>query len=641
MPYPNRNILWTSIFVDELIRAVVTDAVIAPGSRSTPLALAFAARAEIRAHSLLDERGAAFFALGLAQTSGRPAALVCTSGTAAANFFPAIVEASLSEIPMLVLTADRPPELYQSGSNQVIDQMKLYGEYPRWFMQIPLPEANPSAHLLGSLRAITDRAVAISLGLEGAPGPVHLNFPFRKPLEPISIPGDLPPDFDFPGRADGGPWLKLTASKQEPDPDAVKQLSERIRAAETGLIVCGPRCPGGDFPAALMALSAATGFPVLTDPLSNVRFGPWGEVVRRTILNGSDSGESNSLLTDSDSAGWCDVMPEGDALLIAGYDTFLSSAEIVKKLPAPEIILRFGDLPTSTALMGYLAKSRAYQVAIGASARWMDDMAVIHEVLKGDAAQVCRSLIGREEEKKNEDNKIEDDETKRKSRFVETWLRAESAAWQAVDEAGPTFEGAALAQVVEAMSDDSILYIANSLPVRHLDQFARPNGKNIRVLGNRGASGIDGTVSSALGASKGSDKPLVLVTGDLSLYHDLNGLLAAQRCDVDATIVLIHNDGGGIFQRLPVAQFEPPFTPLFVTPHGLDFAPAAQMFGLAYQRLNGIAALGPAVSAAIKAKGRSLLEIRTDSAAGEKARISIIKRTEQIFHHGDTENTEI
>jgi len=581
MTYPNRNILWTSIFVDELVRAGITDAVIAPGSRSTPLTFAFAARPEIRIHSLIDERGAAFYTLGLAQTSGRPAALVCTSGTAAANFFPAVIEASQSEIPMLILTADRPPELYASGSNQVIDQLKLYGDYPRWFAQIPTPEANPSQHLLASLRTLADRGVAMSLGANGVPGPVHFNFPFRKPLEPVLVDGDVPPGFDALSRADGQPRVQISRPKLVPDPEVLLQLAERIRTTRSGLIICGPRCPGDDFPSELETLSAATGYPVLADPLSNVRFGT----------------HSN--------------------LILGGYDTFLSEENITQALPAPELVLRFGDLPTSTALMNYLAKIKAHQVAISTSEHWMDDMFVVNEVIKGHAASVCMELVRYTNINEHQPAKI--------------WQKAESATWQAVSEFGTTFEGAALAQVVNSMPDDSLLYIANSLPIRHLDQFVRPNSKRIRVLGNRGASGIDGTLSSALGAAAGSDEPLVLVTGDLSLYHDLNSLLAFKRCNVKATIVLIHNDGGGIFHRLPAAQFDPPFTELFVTPHGLDFAPAAHMFGVGFRRLNGIQDLGAAVKESMQDREQVILEVHTDSAAGEQSRKSIIKRTQEIF----------
>lgn len=585
----NRNLLWSSIFVDELIRAGVSAACIAPGSRSTPLTFAFAARPEIKTYSLLDERGASFFALGLAQSGGRPAALVCTSGTAAANFLPALVEASQSEIPMLVLTADRPDELRHSGANQTIDQLKLYGDYARWFVQVPAPEPDPSTHLLSSLRTIADRAVAVALGLDGTPGPVHLNFPFRKPLEPTPTPGDLSPEWSaahaadpaLHGRPDGAAFVRIQAGRCSPASQQVDRLAEQIRHARRGLVVCGPRCPGGDFPSAVTELARAAGFPILADPLSGLRFGAQA----------------------------------ANPLVLGGYETFLASGDCRDKLPPPGLVLRFGDLPTSAALGSYLAALPAQQIAVGVSARWADDMFVLGEVVRADALEICTRM--------REQLNCEPDDG-----FAEAWLCAESAAWQALDafRTGEGFEGALLAEVVENLPDGAQLYVANSLPVRHLDQFVRPRPAELRVFANRGASGIDGTVSAALGAAAGSDRPLVLVTGDLSFYHDLNGLLAFKRCGVRATLVLIHNDGGGIFQRLPSAQFDPPFTELILTPHGLDFASAAQMFGLEYRLLNGVQALGAALKEAVGAERPHILAIRTDAVHGEQIRKKIIKQ---------------
>ncbi len=607
----NRNMLWAAIFVDELIRAGVKAACIAPGSRSTPLIFAFAQRPEIKTYSLLDERGAAFFGLGLAQSSGRPAALVCTSGTAAANFLPAIIEASQSEIPMLVLTADRPAELRHSGANQTIDQVKLYGDYARWFVEVPAPEANPSSHLLAALRTIADRAVAAALGLNGTAGPVHLNFPFRKPLEPTPVPDDMSPawrsarvfakhphkqaDPALDGRPNGAAFVHIQAGGSPPSPEQIDRLAEQIQSTQHGLIVCGPRCPGRDFSAAVAQLADAAGFPILADPLSGVRFG----------------------------------LQAANPLVLGGYETFLASASCRENLPLPKLVLRFGDLPTSAALDSYLAAlpAQTEQIAIGASGRWADDMFVLSDVIHADSLEVCHQLAGRLA--RQPDNG-----------FIASWLRAEAATWQAVTEfrQGDGFEGAALAEIVEHLPDGLQLYVGNSLSVRHLDQFARPRPAGLRVFANRGASGIDGTISSALGAAAASDQPLVLVTGDLSFYHDLNGLLAFKRCAVRATIVLIHNDGGGIFQRLPAAQFDPPFTELILTPHGLDFAPAMQTFGLEYHLLNGIKALGAALSESIGAVQPRVLAIHTDSAYGEQIRKEIIQHVGDTFYRSSHSN---
>lgn len=594
MKYANRNELWSNIFVDELLRAGVTAACIAPGSRSMPLAFAFANRPEIKVYSLLDERGAAFFTLGLGQTSRRPAALVCTSGTAAANFLPAIIEASQSEIPMLVLTADRPLELQHSGSNQTIDQIKLYGDYVRWFVQVPSPEANPSAHLLSSLRTMADRAVAASLGLNGAPGPVHLNFPFRKPLEPTTVPGDLPPEMPngaappLEGRSNGAPFVQIQTGWLSPTQQQIGRLADQIQSSGCGLIVCGPRCPGGEFPAEVVQLAEKTGFPVLADSLSGVRFGAQA----------------------------------GSSLVLGGYETFLSSETWAKNLPVPELVLRFGDLPVSAALGSYLAQlpARTRQIAIGAARRWADDMFVLNEVIHVDSTEILRQV----------DERLT---PQRESAFLTSWLRADAAAWEAVAEVRrrEEFEGAVLADVVENLPDGTLLYVSNSLPIRHLDQFARPRPATLRIFANRGASGIDGTISSALGVAAGSEGPLVLVTGDLSFYHDLNSLLALKHPGVRATIVLIHNDGGGIFRRLPAAQFDPPFTELLLASHGLDFAPAVEMFGAEYWLVNGMQNLGAALKRSIRAEKSHILNIHTDSARGEQVRTEIIQHVGRTY----------
>ena len=592
----NRNMLWASVFVDELIRAGVRAACIAPGSRSTPLAFAFAERPEIKSYSLLDERGAAFFGLGLGLAGDGPAALVCTSGTAAANFLPAIIEASQSEIPLLVLSADRPAELRGSGANQTIDQVKLFGVYPRWFVEMPMPEANPPPHLLAALRTTADRAVAIALGLNGAAGPVHLNFPFRKPLEPTPRPQDLSPEWRAAGALDpalngrtrGAAYVQIGSATRSATQEQIEALAGQIQGRSRGLIVCGPRCAGSGFTQAVLQLAGLSGYPILADSLSGLRFGAHA----------------------------------GTAPVLAGYETFLACGSWRENLPQPGLVLRFGDLPISAALGSYLAALPAAveQIAIGASERWADDMFVLSGSLQADPIETCRRLSRQVVRHDDPD-------------FMDAWRRAESAAWQAVNEfrAAGSFEGAVLAELVEHLPDGARLYVANSLPIRHLDQFAAPRAAGLQILANRGASGIDGTISSALGAAAGSGGPLVLVSGDLSFYHDLNGLIAFKRCGVNATIVLIHNDGGGVFQRLPAAHFDPAFTDLVLTPHGLDFAPAAGLFGVDYRLLARLELLGPALDESIGDAQPHILAIRTDAVDGERVRQEIIARAGELY----------
>ncbi len=579
MNLANRNTLWAGVFVAELVRQGLQDVVIAPGSRSTPLVMAFAQTAGVRPYVLSDERSAAYFALGLARASGKPAALVCTSGTAAANFLPAVVEANHAEVPLLVLTADRPAEARDSGANQTIDQVKLFGGNVRWYAELPAPEANPAPMLLRAVRAFAARAWWLSQS--PLPGPVHLNLPFRKPLEPTPIPADRPDWLDDSAlRAFDAPLVTFSRPRLQPDPETVRRLTELLHYP-SGLIVCGPRCPGGDFPPRITALAERLGWPLLADALSGVRFG-------------------------------AHIAPNGAVL--GGYDTFLQTAAA---LPRPRVVLRFGDLPTSTVLGDYLAGlGDALQIAISDTGRWRDEHFRLAQLVWADPLLLCEALLAGAPRNPQRD-------------FLRAWQSAEAAVWQALEAFGGAadFEGGILPQVVAALPAGGSLYAANSLPVRHLDQFAAPAPKPLRVFANRGASGIDGTLSSALGAAVHCPG-LVFVSGDLSFYHDMNGLLALRRADIHAVMVVINNDGGGIFHRLPVARFQPPFAEMFVAPHGLTFAGAAQMYGLDYARLPR-ADLPAALSAALAAGRPAILEIPSDAAGFEHLRRAFLHSVTQ------------
>lgn len=551
MRAPNRNTLWAGVFVDELARAGLRAVCIAPGSRSTPLTLAFAEHGGISIYSHIDERSAGFFAVGMALAGGAPVALVCTSGTAAANFHPAIVEACQSHVPLLVLTADRPHDQRDSGANQTIDQVKMYGDHVRWFVDVAPPEAGPTPRKLRYLRTLACRALAAANG--AVPGPVHLNFPFRKPLEPTPVPGDVAEvsrdaSLGMDGRPHGTPFAHVTRGDLSPTDDQVDLLVQAITGVSRGMIVCGPRRHGqGDaFPQTVARLAQLAGYPIFADALSGVRFGPHVE--------------------------------QAGPLIVAGYETFLQSGAAATWEP-PALVLRFGAMPTSKALQVYLDSLPASrQIAVDGSGAWRDADFRVGDYVWAEPAATCRRVLDRLEAA---DMPVADEA------WVASIQRAEQQCWQATEATFQEgfFGGVVLADVAGLLPDDAVLYVSNSLPVRHLDQFARPRRPRLRVLANRGASGIDGIVSSGLGAAVATENPLVLVTGDLAFYHDLNGLLALRRCGAKATIVVINNDGGGIFRRLPVAAFEPPFTELFVTPHGLDFEPAVRMYGAEFVRV--------------------------------------------------------
>ncbi|MDO9302293.1 MAG: 2-succinyl-5-enolpyruvyl-6-hydroxy-3-cyclohexene-1-carboxylic-acid synthase, partial [Anaerolineales bacterium] len=507
----NRNTLWAGIFVSELEKLGLDSVCIAPGSRSTPLAIAFSEARGIRIYTHSDERSAAYFALGLARARRKPVALVCTSGTAAVNFFPAIVEANYGEVPLLVLTADRPAELRESGANQTIDQIKLFGDHVRWFVDVPPPEPNFSPHLFRCLRSLASRVWETSQS--PLPGAVHLNFPFRKPLEPIDVPTDRPfwMNDSLLSTLKSAP-AQVTFSRPQlfPAADQTDFLTRAISSSPRGLIVCGPRCPDpyGDFPAKLTELAAYVGYPILADSLSGLRFG--------AHVNES---------------------------IIGGYDTFLPFAG---KSLRPQIILRFGDLPTSNALSDYLDSfDDIPQIHISETKRWRDDRFRVTHSLWVDPLLLCESLLSRLDWQHRTGVAAQVSDLQ----WLSAWTRLENAVWDEIDaiRAESNFEGGILPDVFDQLPAGNGLFIANSLPVRHFDQFTKPDKKPVRVFANRGASGIDGTLSSALGAAA-HFPGLVFVTGDLSFYHDMNGLLAFSRSNIRATIVVINNNGGGIFQ---------------------------------------------------------------------------------------------
>jgi 2-succinyl-5-enolpyruvyl-6-hydroxy-3-cyclohexene-1-carboxylate synthase len=574
----NRNTIWSSIFVGELKKLGLDSVCIAPGSRSTPLAVAFA-ESGIKIYIHSDERSASYFALGLARASQKPVALLCTSGTAAANFFPAIVEANYSEVPLIVLTADRPAEMRESGANQTIDQLKIYGDHVRWFMDVPAPEANFPKHLLRYLQSLAARACETSQS--PLPGAVHLNFQFRKPLEPIDVPADIPSwmNDSLLSALEAAPaQLSFSRPRLAPTAEQINFLAEKISSSPKGIIVCGPRCPAGDFPARLTELATKLGYPILADSLSGLRF---VEHVNENI--------------------------------IGGYDTFLPTNL------RPQIILRFGDVPTSSALCDYLdSLDGVPQIHISEVKRWRDDRFRVTHSMWCDPLLLIESLI--QNLKTNVD-----------PNWLPAWRKFEEKVWDEVEalKTESNFEGGILSDVLDQLPAGNGLFVANSLPVRHLDQFAKPAKKSVRVFANRGASGIDGTLSSALGAAA-HFPGLVFVTGDTSFYHDMNGLLAIQRCGIRATIIVINNDGGGIFQRLPISNFEPPFTDLFVAPHGLTFEHAAKLYGIDYVRVER-ASLSSALKESLASEKSAIIEIPSDVTKFEQLRKDLLRRAKGIL----------
>jgi 2-succinyl-5-enolpyruvyl-6-hydroxy-3-cyclohexene-1-carboxylate synthase len=572
---PNRNTLWGRVLAEELAAAGVDTVCISPGSRSTPLTVAFHRNDDIRILSHLDERSAAYFALGRARRTGEVTPLVCTSGTAAANYHPAVIEASQSRVPLLVLTADRPPEIRDSGANQTIDQEKLYGDAVRWYRDIAEPEATPRK--LRSLRTTAARAVARATGTPA--GPVHLNVPFRKPLEPTPVEGDVPPDLpETAERGRDGAFVDTTAGVPELDDDRLRELASSL-SEPRGLVVLGPDDSPGIDPEAVAAFAHASGFPVLADPLSGVRY---GGIVRTTPV-------------------------------IGGYDGYLGE-QVRDAWPDPDVVVRAGASPTSKPLRKYLAAVDADQYVVDPAAGWREAAFTATDLVVADPSRLfgrlSHLLAGPGSDA-----------------WRQRWVDAETAHAAVVDESDGFCEGRILADVVDLAPDPSTLFVSNSMPVRDLDRFGVPTTASLTALGNRGASGIDGIVSTALGAGSATTDDLTLVAGDLAYYHDMNGLAAIGRCDIEATIVLLNNDGGGIFHMLPIESYDPPFTSQFVTPHGLDFEPTGDLYGLSFARVEGgDGEFREAYREATASEGSHVIEVRTDAEASHRVRDRLRER---------------
>ena len=589
MTAPNRNTLWADVLVDELAAAGVEAACVAPGSRSTPLVVALASHPDIRIYSHLDERSAAFFALGRGRV-GSPTAVVTTSGTATANLHPAVMEADQASVPLLVLTADRPPELGDSGANQTVDQEKLYGDAVRWYRDLPEPEAD--ARKLRSLRTTTARAVSEATGLPA--GPVHLNVRFRKPLEPTEVPGDVPGDFaaSAPLAVSGrdGPFVRTTRGRPTLDETALDTIADAVATASRPLLVAGPADPvtGGDSPgsgALLARLADRLDAPLLADPLSGLRF---GEHVSDTPVFGGY-----------------------DAYLGGAGENTAGSSIAAESWPHPDLVLRVGASPTSKPLRHYLRDVSAKQLLVDPAGGWREASFTATDLVIADPDRLLEALLSR----------FDDSSRTTEAGWRGRFARVEARHWGLVTAHDDTlFEGGIIADVAGSVPDSTTLFVSNSMPVRDLDRFGRPRETDLTVLGNRGASGIDGIASTALGAGSATDGPLVLVTGDLAYYHDMNGLLALSRCDVDATIVLVNNDGGGIFHMLPIEDFDPPFTGQFKTPHGLDFSATESLYDLTFERVETRDAFRDRFAVSVDREGTQVIEVGTDAEASHRQR---------------------
>ncbi|MBF2007782.1 MAG: 2-succinyl-5-enolpyruvyl-6-hydroxy-3-cyclohexene-1-carboxylic-acid synthase [Chlorogloeopsis fritschii C42_A2020_084] len=565
--FRNTNELWASILTQTLKRLGLTCAVICPGSRSTPLAITFAqASPTLEVISILDERCAAFFALGRAKATGTPTAIVCTSGTAGANFYPAVIEAKESRVPLLLLTADRPSELRNCHSGQTIDQLKLYGNYPNWQAELAVPSAEMGmlAYLRQTVMYAWERA------LYPVPGPVHLNIPFRDPLAPIPDGTDLNSlqlhlqSEDFwtgifplsPGRSQGTtPALPL--SRALPRHYPCSPLLREWEKFDRGIIIAGVAQPQQPqkYCQAIAQLSKTLKFPVLAEGLSPVR-------------------------------NYAELNPH----IISTYDLILRNQQLAKQL-APEIVIQIGEMPTSPVLRNWLKTTAAKRWIIDPSDQNLDPLhgRTVHLRVSVEQLAVTFGEDTRKEETGNMfDNFSASSEASNVTPFsyLQKWCTAEAKVRLNVDQTLASKSDLLESKIAWLLSQflpkETPIFIANSMPVRDVEFFWKPNQSGVKPFFNRGANGIDGTLSTALGIAH-RNQSSVMLTGDLALLHDTNGFLIRNKFVGHLTIVLINNNGGGIFEMLPIVKFEPPFEEFFATPQDIDFAQLCATYGVEHE----------------------------------------------------------
>ncbi len=563
----NANTALASAFAEELARGGLRRAVVSPGSRSTPLALALWRAPEIEVTVIVDERSAGFFALGAAQASGEPVALLCTSGTAVANYHPAVCEADESGLPLVVLSADRPPELRGIGAGQTIDQIKVFGSSVRWFCEVGTHEADDEGLL--HYRSVACRALAVARG-ETRTGPVHLNLPWREPLAPVPVEGAVTATdpLALSGRA-GRPLTAVTRIDLEPSSFLLDEVAGHIGDAISGVIVAG-RQLDPELREPLAHLARVSGFPILAEPTSQLRCGPHDR-----------------------------------SYVITTYDQLLRDERFARSV-VPELVLRFGEMPTSKPLRAWLAGSGADQIVVDPHGGWNEPSRRAAALLRADPTELAAGWAARlEGEDRGEPG---------------AWLAAERAARGALEAElsgdGPISEPALHLALGRAHRDGDLVYTASSMSIRDQESFLAAAETDVHFLCNRGANGIDGLISSGIGAAEASGRPTTIVTGDLGLLHDLGGLAALRGGSTPVRIVVVDNDGGGIFHFLPqkATMGAEEFEALLGTPRGVDAEKAAALFDLPHHRLDSLAELPLAL-----ATGTGLIEVKTDRGTNVEA----------------------
>ena len=583
MSASNLHIRWAELLVESLVRAGVRDFVVSPGSRSTPLVLAIAKRADVRTHVIVDERSAAFFALGQARVAKVPSVLVCTSGTAAAHYFPAIIEASASFVPLVALTADRPWEDRDTGASQTIDQVKIFGDYIRSFADVGPPDAHSAA--LRALVRIGAQAVAASLG--PTPGPVHLNAQFRKPLEPVDV-GAREDWEDACAALLASPSPRIERVESERlESIAIDEIARTCAKAVRGIVVAGPSpLLSASDRDAILGFARSFGFPILAEATSQLRFGKADDVVRFT-----------------------------------SFDSAFRQKDLRARF-APDCIVEIGAAPTSAGYASLLESSgRVPRFVVSPHG---------HPDPRGDATiilKIAPALFAREIARKS--GQIARSASTRE--FLARVANAEAVARRcaALESSREALSEASVAQIaIEALPEDSYLAIGNSNPVRDVDAFGDPVSRSIHVLHQRGAAGIDGLLSGAAGAASISGRPTLLLAGDLTFLHDLGGCAIASKVKSPLVALVVQNQGGRIFEELPLRasrDAERAFEPFFATPETVDLAHVAASFGVAFARPASNGELTRALGSALDRGGLTIVEAVVPPHDGSERRARLRK----------------
>lgn len=579
----NRNILWAKTFSAALVNAGLEYVCISPGSRSTPLTYAFAVNRKIKSHVVVDERSSGFFALGLAKETNKPVVIVCTSGTAVAELYPAIIEAYQSKVPLIVCTADRPPEVLNTGANQTINQRNIYKNHIRWFIDAGLPQISES----GLIKIIDIAQKAIIESSVNHFGPVHINFPFREPFEPSSFTDEVNTGLIKTLRSKTKLVSKQNSFAPKIDKKILSMISDRINRCSKGIIVVGLDNYSKNFFAVCSQLSNRIGYPILADAASNMRF----------AFNANHN-------------------------ILTSYDSYLRSESFVKK-HQPDFIIQFGRNFSSKALSNYIAGNKRDKLLVNQFGDWKSPKTT---VLACHPELFCRELISL---------------CKNRSLEWNEWLYEFSSIEKAAKKikisqftkASFSNETKIVSDAVNSIPDGSNLMLSNSLPIRDLDLIVALKKKNIKVFHNRGASGIDGIISTALGIAQSSKNQTYLITGDLAFYYDLNSLQLANKYSIPLTIILINNNGGRIFEVLPISSHKNIFEEYFAVPHNLNFQKLVSAFGGIYRKVKGWKEFQELLNAKYKSNTFRVLEIKTDPAKSLALRRKYYDKVISAYNH--------